>query len=98
MVDYVGESEAYSYLYAIENNILYHATNWARIQTPNYVRTTVLQANKADEPIIISEAIALLAKHSSPALFADYSARAQRGIDAIIRDGSYQPTNPDQNM
>lgn len=90
---------ALNYLWKMDQGVLWHTADYARIDIPTYTRTTALQADRADEPLIIALAIKLLTKHASAALFSEWAAMADEGIEAIIRDGSYQPRTKqvDQN-
>lgn len=90
------ESGAFNYLWKVDSGNLYHAAAWGRVEIPTYNRTTALQANKTDEPIIIALAVKLLTKNASPAMFQEWGAIAEAGIQSIIRDGMYQAGVPQQ--
>lgn len=98
VADSYVESGALNYIYKIADNTIFHATDWGRVETPQYNRTTALQANQADEPIIIALTVKLLTKNASPAFFEQWTRFADQGMQAILRDGSYQPENPDGNL
>lgn len=94
---YVNETNAFNYLYKIEDNCLLHAASFGRVEVPTYTRTSELQADRADETLIVALTVRNLTKHASPAEFAAWTNIADKGMAAIIRDGSYQPMNPDTN-
>jgi len=98
VADAYVEANSLNYIYKIEDNTLFHATDWGRVEVPSYTRTTALQANQADEPIIIALTVKLLTKNASPAFFEQWTRFAEQGMQAILRDGSYQPDNPDGNL
>lgn len=97
VADAYVEANSLNYIYKIEDNTLFHATDWGRVEVPSYTRTTALQANQADEPIIIALTVKLLTKNASPAFFEQWTRFAEQGMQAILRDGSYQPDNQDGN-
>lgn len=82
--------------YCIENGNLYHTSTHARIEYPDYTRTTSLQANKVDETLITAGTVRNLTKDASPAAFQEWTNMWAAGLQAIIQDGSYNPPG-DQN-
>ncbi len=98
VADSYVESSSLNYIYKIADNTLFHATDWGRVEVASYTRTAALQANQADEPIIIALTVKLLTKNASPAFFEQWTKFAEQGMQAILRDGSYQPENPDGNL
>jgi len=98
VADNYVEADSLNYIYKIEDNTLFHAAEWGRVEIPTYTRTTALQANQADEPIIIALTVKLLTKNASPAFFEQWTRFGDQGMQAIIRDGSYQPANQDGNL
>lgn len=99
LADTYVETGALNYIWKMDQGVIWHASDYARVEIPSYTRTTALQANREDEPIIIAIAIKLLTKHASPAAFKDWAVIADEGLQSIIRDGSYQPRGgqEDQN-
>lgn len=86
---YVG-ANSFTHLYKIDGGDFYYVSKFGRIELPVYERTTVLQADKADEMLIAALAIKGLTKNASPAPFEKWTSMADEGMQAIIRDGSYQ--------
>lgn len=95
MSNYAGDG-ALDFLWKIDQGNIYTTADFARIETPQYVRTAALQANEADEDIIVFLAAANLARDASPALFGEYSSKAEAGITQIIKDGGYSGSDENQ--
>ncbi len=83
------ESSAFDFLYSLDDNQFRTTQNFGRITYPEYIRTSVLQANKNEESLIIFRAVAILAKNASPALFDKYDGFAELGRKQIVEDGAY---------
>lgn len=88
---------AFDFLFKIDSGTFYHPAAYGRIELPSYTRTSVLQANQADEILLAALAIKYVTRNASPAPFEFYSQMADAGLMAIIRDGSYSPPKFDEN-
>lgn len=90
MTAYVGGTTPYAFLYkAADGNLFTPATYWRVSHFLYTSNATTLQCNENETSLIIFMAAAILCKNASPALFADYSALAQAGIQQLVMDGAY---------
>ena len=87
---YFGTGAA-DFLYYLDptDGHFYTTSPFARITYPIYTRTAALQCDANEEALIADKAVSLLMKHASPALFAEYDQKAERGRQHIIQDGVY---------
>ena len=87
---YVGAG-VFDNLYAIDDKKnFFHVAQYGRVEIPMFTRTSVLQANKSEETLIIATAIRFMNKHAVPVLFADWTKESFSGLEQIINDGAYQ--------
>lgn len=85
---YVG-ADSFSFLYRVDSGLVFTPARYARVTYPVYNRTGTLQAEENETTLLVAEAMRLLAKNASPALFGEWSQIAAQGFQQLISDSVY---------
>lgn len=88
---YVGDG-SYDFLYNLDNGQFYSTSTYGRVTYPAYVQTSLLQCNQNEQSLIALGACKLLTKNASPSMFAEYTQQFDAGIQMLVQDGAYTPT------